>query len=84
MSLFVKKDVTPDPGDITLFSAKREVHTSYSLMNVIEQFLGILLHDFSRCYVLLTQGDTLNYTPKERKKVRGFPYNRHIGVIMRK
>jgi hypothetical protein len=68
----MKEDVAPDPGDITLFGAKRIVLASYGLMNTIEEFLGAVFHDF---LVLLTQGDTLNYTPKEGKKVRGFPYN---------
>jgi hypothetical protein len=29
-------------------------------------------------------GKALNHIPKEGKKVQGFPYNNHVGVIMRK
>jgi hypothetical protein len=51
MPFVVKKDITPDPGDITLFGAERVVLASYGLTNPIEQFLGTLFHDF---LVLLT------------------------------
>ncbi len=46
MPLVVKKNITPDPGNITLFGAKRIVLASYSLTNPIEKLLGALFHMF--------------------------------------
>ena len=52
----MEQDVTPDPGDKTLFYAKRVVLASYGLTNPIpdevfgEELLGMLFHDLSRCY----------------------------------
>ena len=46
MTLVVKKNITPDPGNITLFGAKRIVLVSYSLTNPIEKLLGALFHTF--------------------------------------
>jgi len=71
----VKKDITPDLGNITLLGAKRIVVASYGLNNPIpdevvgERFLESLFHNF---FIPLTQRNILNYTPKKGKKRRDF------------
>jgi len=42
----LEKDVTSDPGNATLFGAKRVVLAFYGLTNPIEKFLGALCHNF--------------------------------------
>ena len=61
-----------DPDDITLFGTIGIVLASYGLTNPIEKLLRTLLYDFS---LILTLGDVFKYTPKERKRAQGLPYN---------
>ena len=46
MSFVVKKDVTLDPGDITLFGTIGIVLASYGLTNPIEKLLRTLFNNF--------------------------------------
>jgi hypothetical protein len=52
MSYVAKKDVTLNPGDVTLFGTIGIVLASYGLTNPIEKLLRTLLYDFFLLLIL--------------------------------